>query len=59
VLIVGHVHGRSPEDEEDVLHRREANGVSVTIVLLDLAILCGGATVVFLEHIALLVGVVD
>jgi hypothetical protein len=23
-LAIGHVHGRSPEDEEDVLHRREA-----------------------------------
>jgi hypothetical protein len=48
-----------PEDEEDVLHRREAAGVPVTTVLLGLAILRGSATVVFLEHIALLEGVVD
>jgi hypothetical protein len=25
-LAIGHVHGRSPEDEEDVLHCREAAG---------------------------------
>jgi hypothetical protein len=58
-LAVGHVHGRSPEDEEDVINRREATGVSVTTVLLGLAILCGGAAVVLLEHVALLKGVVD
>jgi hypothetical protein len=29
-LAVGHIHGRSLEDEEDVLHRREATGVTVT-----------------------------
>jgi hypothetical protein len=29
-LAVGHVHGRSPEDEEDVLHRGEATDVTVT-----------------------------
>jgi hypothetical protein len=29
-LTVGHVHGRSPEDEEDVFHRGEAAGVAVT-----------------------------
>jgi hypothetical protein len=52
-MAVGHVHGWSPEDEEDVLHRREAANVPVTTVLLGLAILCSGATVVFLE------GVVD
>jgi hypothetical protein len=38
-LAVGHVHSWSPKDEEDVLHRREATGVSVTTVLLGLAIL--------------------
>jgi hypothetical protein len=48
-----------PEDEEDVLHRREAAAVPVTTVLLGLAILRGGTTVVFLEHVALLEGVVD
>jgi hypothetical protein len=58
-LTVGHVHGRSPEDEEDVLYRREATGVSVTTVLLGLAILRDDAAVVFLEHVALLEGVVD
>jgi hypothetical protein len=29
-LAVGHVDGRPPEDEEDVLHRGEATGVTVT-----------------------------
>jgi hypothetical protein len=38
-LAVGHVHGRSPEDEEDVLDRREATSASVTTILLGLAIL--------------------
>jgi hypothetical protein len=47
------------EDAEDILHRREATGVVVTPVLLGLAILRGGATVVFFEHVALLEGVVD
>jgi hypothetical protein len=36
-----------------------STGVPVTTVLLGLAILRGGATVVFLEHVALLEGVVD
>jgi hypothetical protein len=58
-LSVGHVHGRSPNVEEDVLHRREATDVSVTTILLGLAILRGGAAVVLLEHVALLEGVVD
>jgi hypothetical protein len=58
-LAVGHVYSRSPEDEENVLHRREATGVPVTTVLLGHAILRGGAAVVFLEHVALLEGVVD
>jgi hypothetical protein len=58
-LAVGHIHGRSSEDEEDVFHRRETTGVAITPVLLGLAILCGGATVVLLEHVALLEGVVD
>jgi hypothetical protein len=52
VLVVGHVHGQSPEYEE-------AAGVPVTTVLLSLAILRGDAAVVFLEHVALLEGVVD
>jgi hypothetical protein len=46
-LAVGHVHGRSPEDEEDVFHRGEAAGVAVTPILLGLALLRGGAAVVF------------
>jgi hypothetical protein len=58
-LTVGHVHGRSPEDGEDFLHRREAGDVPVTTVLFSLAILRGGVTVVFLKHVALLEGVVD
>jgi hypothetical protein len=58
-LAVGHVHGRSPEYEEDILHRWEAAGVAVTSVLLGLALLRGGAAVVLFEHIALLEGVVD
>jgi hypothetical protein len=58
-LAIGHVHGWSPEDEEDVVHRWEAGGVPVTTVLLSLAIFHGGAAAVFLEHVALLEGVVD
>jgi hypothetical protein len=58
-LAVRHVHGRSPEDEEDVLHRWEATGVAITPVLLGLALLRGGAAIVLFEHIALLKGVVD
>jgi hypothetical protein len=58
-LVVGHVHSWSPEDEEDVLHRRKATGVSITTVLLGLAILRGCAAVVLLEHVALLEDVVD
>jgi hypothetical protein len=38
-----------PEDEEDVLHRGEAADVTVTPILLGLAILRGGAAVVSLE----------
>jgi hypothetical protein len=48
-----------PEDEEDVLHSREATGVAVTPILLGLTVLRGGTTVEPLEHIALLEGVVD
>jgi hypothetical protein len=48
-----------PEDEEDVLHHREATGVAITPVLLGLTLLRGDATVVLLEHITLLEGVVD
>jgi hypothetical protein len=59
VLAVGHVHSGSPEDEEDVLHHREATGVSITTILLGLALLRGDAAVVLLEHVALLEGVVD
>jgi hypothetical protein len=58
-LAVGHVHDRSPKDEEDVLHRREATGIPVTAILLGLAILNGNAVVVFLKHVTLLEGVVD
>jgi hypothetical protein len=58
-LAARHVHSRSPEDEEDVFHRWEATDVSVTTILLGLAILHGGATVVLLERVALLEGVVD
>jgi hypothetical protein len=58
-LAVGHVDGRPPEDEEDVLHRREAAGVAVTPILLGLADLRGGATVIPLQQVALLEGVVD
>jgi hypothetical protein len=38
-LAVGHVDGRPPEDEEDVLHSGEAAGVAVTPILLRFAIL--------------------
>jgi hypothetical protein len=58
-LAVGHVHGRPPEDEEDVFHRGEATGVAVTPILLGLAILRGGVVVVPLEQVALLEGVVE
>jgi hypothetical protein len=59
-LAVGHVDGRPPEDEEDVLHSGEAAGIAVTPILLHVAILRGGgATVEPLEHVALLEGVVD
>jgi hypothetical protein len=33
-LAVGHVYGRSPEDEEDVLYRWEATSVPVTTAFL-------------------------
>jgi hypothetical protein len=33
-LAVRHIHGRSLEDEEDVLHRREATDVNVTLFFL-------------------------
>jgi hypothetical protein len=58
-LAVGHIDSWPPEDEEDVLHCGEATGVTVTPVLLGLAILRGGAAVLFFEHVALLEGVVD
>jgi hypothetical protein len=58
-LAVGHVHGRPPEDEENVLHRGEAAGVTVTPILLGLAVLRGGTAVVSLEQVAMLEGVVD
>jgi hypothetical protein len=58
-LAVGHVYSHSPKDEEDVLYHREAAGVPVTTVLLGLAILRGSAAAVFLDHVALLEGVVD
>jgi hypothetical protein len=58
-LAAGHVDGRPPKDEEDVLHGGEAAGVAITPVLLGLVVLRGGATVEPLEHVALLEGVVD
>jgi hypothetical protein len=48
-----------PEDEEDVFYRGEAASVAVTPILLCLAILCGGTTVISFEKVALLEGVVD
>jgi hypothetical protein len=45
-----------PEDEEDVLHRWEAISIPVSTILFGLALLCGGAAIVFLEHVALLEG---
>jgi hypothetical protein len=48
-----------PEDEEDVLHRREVAGVPVSTILLSLTFLHGGTAIVLLEHVALLEGVVD
>jgi hypothetical protein len=59
LLAVGHVHGRPPEDEEDIFHRREAAGIAITPILLGLAILRGGVTVVSFEQVAMLEGVVD
>jgi hypothetical protein len=58
-LAVGHVHGRPPEDEENVLHRGKASDVAVTPIILGLAVLRGGTAVVSLEQVALLEGVVD
>jgi hypothetical protein len=58
-LAVGHVHGRPPEDQEDVFHRGEVADVAITAILVGLAILRGSATVVSLEQVALLEGVVD
>jgi hypothetical protein len=59
VLAVGYVHDRSPEDEEDILHRGEAASVAVIPIRLGLAVLRNSATVVFFEHVALLEGVFD
>jgi hypothetical protein len=53
-----HVNGGPPEDEEHVLHGREAAGVAISSVFLGLRILRCGATVKLLEHVALLKGVV-
>jgi hypothetical protein len=58
-LAAGHVDGRPPEDEEDVLYGGEAAGVAITPVLLGFVILRGGAAIEPLEHVALLEGVVD
>jgi hypothetical protein len=58
-LAVGHVNSRSPEEEEDVLHHRKTIDVSITTILLGLAILRDDAVVELLEHVALLEGVVD
>jgi hypothetical protein len=58
-LAAGHVDGRPPEDEENVLHGGEAAGVAITPVFLSLIVLRGGAAIEPLEHVALLEGVVD
>jgi hypothetical protein len=58
-LAIGHVYRRPPEDEEDILHRREAAGTPITTILLGLILFHGDAAVVFSEHVALLKGVVD
>jgi hypothetical protein len=55
-LATGHVDDRPPEDEEDILHGGEGAGVAVTRVLFGLVVLCGGAAVEPLEHVALLEG---
>jgi hypothetical protein len=48
----------APKDEEHVFHGGETAGVAVSSVFLGLCLLRGGATIEFLEHIALLKGVV-
>jgi hypothetical protein len=53
-----HVDGGCPEDEEHVLHGGKAAGVAISFVLLGLRVLCGGAAIELLEHVALLKGVV-
>jgi hypothetical protein len=53
-----HVDGGSPEDEEHILHGGEAAGVAIPSVFLGLRVLCGGAAIELLEHVALLKGVV-
>jgi hypothetical protein len=58
-LAVGHVHGWSPEDAEDVLHCWKATDTPISTILLSLVLLRGDATVLLLEHAALLEGVVD
>jgi hypothetical protein len=59
-LVVGHVYRHPPhEDEEDVLHCRKASDAPVATILLGLVLLRGDTTVVLLEHLALLEGVVD
>jgi hypothetical protein len=57
-LAARHVDGWSPEDEEHVFHGGKAAGVAISSVLLGLRVLRGGAAVEFLEHVALLKGVV-
>jgi hypothetical protein len=52
-LAVRHVDGGSPEDEEHVLHGGEAAGVAISSVFLGLRLLCGGAAIELLEHVAL------
>jgi hypothetical protein len=59
VLAAGHVDGRPPEDEEDILYGGEAAGIAVTPILLGLVVLRGSTAVELLEHVALLEGVVD
>jgi hypothetical protein len=49
----------APKDEEDVLHHGETTSTPITIVLLGLILLRGDGTVIFIELVALLEGVVD
>jgi hypothetical protein len=54
-----HVHRWSPKDEEDVLHSEETAGAPVTPIPFGLVLLRGDSTIVLLEHVVLLKGVID